>query len=414
MWVNKHCPKTFDEIVGNKDVVQRFKTMAISRNVQHMVLCGPTGVGKSTMVNILVQRVLGKHMQHALLRFNSSDDRGIQSIREKIHQFVPKLIGANHALKIIVFEEAETIGEGVQQMMRRLMEKHSHHTAFIFVCTNMHGIIETLQSRCQIFRLGVVTPDESRLLLSRICEAEGVRRDSADSATGEAAVIAASTVVPDGDDLSATSPPSTTTVPAQYEDLIQRIALLSRGDVRRSVNLLQMCCSLRNQSALTRNVISTRCLYPHHDSVRNIVHELLHGTLKKCITLTRSLYEEGYSGIDIIMFIHDYVIDQEYLQENTITRVQHLCIIKQVGITHVRLSEVDSFCKSVACCLAYTAPRTRTRTRTRTSKQKERAVAHIRAKNSKVFFTRCLGRDTLPSLPRASSCLHRKARRGAH
>ena len=157
MWVNKYRPTSFEEVVGNEDVVRRFQMMAATKHVQHMILCGPTGVGKSSLIELLIKNVLGENRREALLQFDSSDDRGIQTVREKIHQFVPKLIHA-HQTKMLVFEEAETIGEGVQQMMRRLMEKHSHHTTFVFVCTHLNGIIETLQSRCQIFRLSLVTP----------------------------------------------------------------------------------------------------------------------------------------------------------------------------------------------------------------------------------------------------------------
>ena len=48
----------------------------------------------------------------------------------------------------------------------------------------------------------------------------------------------------------------------------------------------------------------------------------------------------------LIMFINDFVIDQEVLREVQITRPQHLFITKQVGLTHVRLTDgVDSFCQ---------------------------------------------------------------------
>ena len=115
--------------------------------------------------------------------------------------------------------------------------------------------------------------------------------------------------------------------------------------MRRGVNLLQTCCSLGTKN-MSRQTIYSRCLYPHHEFVKQLVHELLHGTLYRCIALTRNLYEEGYSGIDIVMFIHDYVIDQERMQEIAISRTQHLHIITQIGLTHVRLTEgVDSFCQ---------------------------------------------------------------------
>lgn len=312
MWVHKHRPNTFDDMVGNEEVVRRFASMARAQQLQHLIVCGPVGVGKSTMVDILVEHVLGRHRREGLLMFDSSDDRGIQNVREKIHQFVPKLLRTTKNVpKMLVFEEAETIGEGVQQMMRRLMEKHSHHASFIFVCNQLHGIIETLQSRCQIFRLHDISPPEQLPFLRRVCAAEGCG----------------------GDDV-----------------LLTRIAQLSQGDIRRSLNMLQTCCSLEHgddgHRTLTPEGVRNRCLYPHHDVVSHLVRELLHGSLRRAMEHTRHLYEQGYSGVDVIMFINDFVIDQETLGDLEITRAQHLTIVKQVGLAHVRLTEgVDSFCQ---------------------------------------------------------------------
>ena len=54
MWVNKYRPTSFEEVVGNEDVVRRFQMMAATKHVQHMILCGPTGVGKSSLIELLI------------------------------------------------------------------------------------------------------------------------------------------------------------------------------------------------------------------------------------------------------------------------------------------------------------------------------------------------------------------------
>ena len=138
MWVTKYAPKSFSEILGNKEIVNRLYSISFTKKINHFILCGPPGVGKSLMVNMLTTQLLGSFVQEGLLYFSSSDERNIQNIREKIHQFVPKRINTTSS-KIIIFEEAELLGEGVQQMMRRLMEKHAHHATFIFICSSFLG-----------------------------------------------------------------------------------------------------------------------------------------------------------------------------------------------------------------------------------------------------------------------------------
>ena len=192
-------------MVGNPELVRRFAMMCQTRYLQHMILCGPPGVGKSRLVQLLIDNLLGKAQHEAVLQFNSADERSNQVIREKIHQFVPKKVTVSSP-KLVVFRQAEQLGEGVQQIMRRLMECHYHHAVFIFVCSDLNGMLETLQSRCHIFRFAPVSVAQQVPYLRTVAAKEGVAAD--DAALG-------------------------------------LIATLSNGDMRSSLNYLQAaCCAL--------------------------------------------------------------------------------------------------------------------------------------------------------------------------
>ena len=332
MWLNKYRPTTFDDIVGNKDIVRRFKATAENKCIQHLILCGPCGSGKSLMVNLLVRTFLGPLSSSGLLRFGSSDERNIQTIREKIHQFVPKKMNSDIP-KIVVFEEAEQLGDGVQQMMRRLMEKHAHHAVFLFVCSTLSGLIETIQSRCQIFQLSPVTEPEQVCMLRHIAEQENVEVE---------------------------------------DEAMKMIAKISHGDMRVCINYFQTCCAAtvvppesacdeadaataataaaaatappRRISVKLTTVLNV-CLFPHYDILERIFNDLLHSDdgLWRAIQHVKQLHMQGYGGLDIIMFLSNY------LQNGTNALEKHnkklyLALCKEISIGHVRVTQgVDSF-----------------------------------------------------------------------
>ena len=76
---------------------------------------------------------------------NASDDRGIETVRNKIKSFAQKKVtlpDGKH--KIIILDEADSMMEGAQQALRRIMEIYSNTTRFAFACNQSDKIIGML------------------------------------------------------------------------------------------------------------------------------------------------------------------------------------------------------------------------------------------------------------------------------
>jgi len=109
-WVEKYRPTKIDEIVGNKDAVDRLAAMASTGNVPNLIFTGPPGIGKTTSVLCLAHTLLGPSYKDAVLELNASDDRGIDVVRNKIKMFAQKKVTlppGRH--KIILLDEADSM-----------------------------------------------------------------------------------------------------------------------------------------------------------------------------------------------------------------------------------------------------------------------------------------------------------------
>jgi DNA polymerase III delta prime subunit len=358
MWVKKYAPESYNDIAGNTQLVERFRTMSSGKYVQHMILCGPPGVGKWTLVQLLMHSILGtEHLSAGSLVFQSTDEKGNHVIREKIRQFVPKRIHAD-APKFVVFKQADQLSDGAQQIMRRLMELHYHHAVFIFICSDLSRMLQTIQSRCHIYQFNAVPVAEQVARLKCIAEAEGVvvveEKEDEDE---------------DGDaHLSPSYSPSSASSnknPGHTDNNpLERIAQMSNGDMRACINYFQSACSALSSvdecarsskkskgKRLSMDTVQTVCLFPHYNQIKEIADSMLlvhkhptdehraHQEFFRCMRVVRGLYHQGYCGLDIAMFFQTYLVTAH----DHLPRSVCMSWFKDVAVCHSRLTKgVDS------------------------------------------------------------------------
>merc|ERR1719384_843437 len=166
IWLEKYRPVKFEDVVGNQGAVNILKSHAAAGTFPHLLLSGPPGCGKTTVVHCLARAHLGEHYKDGCIELNASDDRGIDVVREKIKGFAQQKVTLPEGkLKVIILDEADSMTSAAQQAMRRTMELYSTTTRFALACNISSKIIEPIQSRCAILRFSRIADED---LIQRI------------------------------------------------------------------------------------------------------------------------------------------------------------------------------------------------------------------------------------------------------
>ena len=184
------------------------------QRLPHLLLYGPPGTGKTSTILALARKIYGsKNLRQMVLELNASDDRGIDVVREQIKTFastkqifssVPKA-GDHTALatyKLIILDEADAMTSVAQMALRRIMEKYTANTRFCIIANYTHKLSPALLSRCTRFRFSPLKEPDIRWLVDQVIEKENVK------------------IAPDA---------------------VDSLVTLSKGDMRRALNVLQAC-----------------------------------------------------------------------------------------------------------------------------------------------------------------------------
>ncbi len=146
LWVEKYRPQTLEGYVGNEVIKNKVLDYLNQGSIQNLLLHGVAGTGKTTLA-----KLIANNLNCDLLYINASDERGIDTIREKIIPFASSLGFGD--VKIVILDEADYITPQAQATLRNTMESFSGNTRFILTCNYLERIISPLQSRCQTLEI---------------------------------------------------------------------------------------------------------------------------------------------------------------------------------------------------------------------------------------------------------------------
>ncbi|KAH0015426.1 activator 1 subunit 3, partial [Aureobasidium melanogenum] len=319
-WVEKYRPNTLDDVSGHQDILATINKFVDSNRLPHLLLYGPPGTGKTSTVLALARRIYGnKNMRQMVLELNASDDRGIDVVREQIKTFSStKQIFTSFGdktggdsspanFKLIILDEADAMTSTAQMALRRIMEKYTSNTRFCIIANYTHKLSPALLSRCTRFRFSPLKEPDIRRLVDIVIEKEDVN------------------IAPDATD---------------------SLVTLSKGDMRRALNVLQACHASSTPlhipgqappqgTKIDRDLITNETIFdciaaPHPADIATIRDTLLSNPdVTSCLATINTLKaNKGLALADILTALGEELANLEVPAHTKVTWLQGLAEIE--------------------------------------------------------------------------------------
>jgi len=298
MWVEKYRPKTLDEVVGLKDIVESLKAfMKNPKTMPHLMLAGIPGTGKTTIALAIAHELYGSNWRNFTLELNASDERGIDTVRDRIKDFsrYSRSGFGEIPFALIILDECDQMTGPAQTALRRIMETSSRTSRFILICNQSSKIIEPIQSRCAIFRFSRLDKQAMKEQLQCIAKKENI------------------TLQPEAAD---------------------RIVDYSEGDLRHAINALQTASAYK-PDCVDEKTVSMVIGEASPMQVQKMIRKALYGDF---IEARKTMYEImgsfGFSGNEIIR-----QVQREIFKMSDLTPEQKAEISNIIGEYDYRLTQ---------------------------------------------------------------------------
>ena len=171
-WIEKYRPAQLSEIIDHQEKIDTLRALIARNELTHLIFYGSSGVGKTSMILACAREMYGDHMSRYILELNASDDRGIETVRVKIPNFVKS---TSNKIRLVILDEVDAMTNDAQSALRRVIEKYSKNSRFCLICNNINKIIPGLQSRCTKMRFGYLDTGEVTQKIKHILVQEGVQ-----------------------------------------------------------------------------------------------------------------------------------------------------------------------------------------------------------------------------------------------
>ncbi len=131
-----------------------------TKNVPHaLLLTGPIGSGKETVLQGLISAILGDHSAGRLFEIKPEEGKntiGIETIRELKHTI--KLLSNDKRVVLIV--NAEKLTVEAQNSLLKILEEPPQNTIFLLSAANKDALLDTIISRVIVWQLTPPTNEQ--------------------------------------------------------------------------------------------------------------------------------------------------------------------------------------------------------------------------------------------------------------
>lgn len=296
----KYRPKTFDDVCGQKIVVQTLKNTINNNKLTHAYLfIGPRGTGKTSIAKIFAKTINCEHPKNGnsceeceicklsnnnenvdIIEMDAASNNGVDEIREiKTHV---TLMPTFSKYKVYIIDEVHMLSAGAFNALLKTLEEPPRHVIFILATTEPQKVPLTIMSRCQSFEFKSIPVNLMKEKLKYICEQENIKIT---------------------------------------DDSLEQICIDSNGGLRDGIGLLDQLNSYTNGDIKKEDVLLLNGRLSE-DDIKQLLDCVHNNEVDKVLNISDKIDEEGKDFLfvceDLIKYLKNSLIDYQINNSNEI------------------------------------------------------------------------------------------------
>jgi replication factor C subunit 3/5 len=334
-WSEKYRPVSIHNIIYHEKITKTIINYLEANKLPHLLFYGPPGTGKTSTILAIAKHYYKEDFYNMILVLNASEERGIETVRNRIKQFVTTSgLPENEStppFKLIILDEIDAMTEDAQAILRKVIEKYVKNVRFCFICNYLKKINPAIQSRCIIFRFKPIPNINMQNFIIDICKKEKIKIN---------------------------------------KNAIDLVIKRSNGDMRKLLNILQSIYMYINSSNLTNqnpnkkilidnqnnnisllentflvineNDVSKILSCPTNDNIIKILKYIQENNLDNSYEyIVDIIYNDGISLVELISCFYEYFMDNIINNNKSIIKYEiskSVEIIKNMSMINENLS----------------------------------------------------------------------------
>ena len=312
-WTEKYRPCVLKDIIGQQNNINIIKSLLSNNSLPHLLFYGNPGTGKTTTIISLINHVYGNNVKLMVMKLDASDDRKINTVRDEIKIFAESSHMFIKGTHVVILDEVDLMTLDAQIALKSIIEKYTATVRFCLICNHENKLLNSIKTKCLNLKFKKLENNFVYDKIQYIAENENCKCN---------------------------------------ETVLNIITDISKGDLRKAINMLQTVSLLYN---INYNIIYNICCYPNNKS-SNIIFSIiinkqisLHESLlliKKIIIDENILFTNLLNKIFIILInnkckydkLCDIIIDLSDLENKIInTNILNLYICELIGIIRYKI-----------------------------------------------------------------------------
>jgi len=192
VYARKYRPASFDQVIGQKAVVQTLKNAIKNNRLAHgFIFSGMRGVGKTTVARLLAKSLncaqgptqepcqecescvnIQQGRSVDVMEIDGASNTSVDDVRELQEGIQYKPLHSRY--KVIIIDEFHMLSKSAFNALLKTLEEPPEDTFFVLATTELHKVPATIVSRCQTFEFKKISFKEISSHLEEITKKEGI------------------------------------------------------------------------------------------------------------------------------------------------------------------------------------------------------------------------------------------------